>query len=1001
VSSPDDATTTADNENDDTGAYTVTTTETDTGGDTLSGAAGTRDYTGSDTTGETVTTIETGNDYTDATTTTVFDSAATTTTTTDTYDTGTGGYDTQTVTANSNTTTTDFEDPDAATYSLTSLGSLSSTINETGSDAGSYSLTGTSSSDFSDSEAGDDDTGDYSLTTSSTDGSTYTRTGSDFDIVQSDNDSGSVTTTGNDYSGDYTATAVGADTVVTSQTDSGTDAETVSQTSTNSSTLTNTGNDYTGDFTTTGTENLATTLDDSGSNSSLGTYSLHETSSDAPAVTLTGNNIDGTQDTTQTGDETYSVSQTDSGGTGGIGYTLNETGDKSYTLTGSDDANTGDSTSTETGTDDYTLSETNITGDYSPDDDSDFSPDIGLTGTSTAYDVSDISVSGSEDYTIVTSANSQSGDFSQSFTGGGDYDRTESGTETIIGVGDSTTTTTESFSTEDSGSTDFNDTQTGDTRDGDVTLTADGTDRYSLIFGFNNPSNGAQGTSGIADYSPVGLPVLVTRMSVPAGIFSTIGDDRYDYCFAAGTLVLMADGSRKAIEMIEAGEMVLAVPDTEPEAEPGACRVLEVYHNAPAPLLAVMIAGQADVGGGEAIFTTAEHPFYVRGAGWTRAADLRAGNRLRTPGGGWANVGAVADPGRTAPVFNLRIQGGQTYFVSAGPGSPAVLVHNVSLWSRAQSAWATAKPYVKAGLTDAADFAVNAGAGLVESNVPPGVKTGIGPAKSLPGSLGRNFGHAAAVAQGAAEVAAGSGVDGIGGAGVPVTFGGSLVLEIPGTAIIIHGGAVAANAIATTVPIGSGSALGSVSAPAPAAPAAAVPAAAPVAVPVAVPVAPVAPAATGSAGVTSGSAPPTGALTPGTIGEMGEDLAADYLKNKGYTDITPIQNNSGHGIDIAARNPKGEWEFFEVKTSKGDNAPPLSDAQTNVTTFVPSRLGRAAGPASGWRNAGPALQAKAQGILDNLKATGRTPTGSVIEVTDVSGAAPKITERPWTAATPK
>jgi hypothetical protein len=547
-------------------------------------------------------------------------------------------------------------------------------------DVGSYSLTGTSSSDFSDSEAGNDDTGNYSLTTSSTDGSTYTRTGTDFSILQSDNDSGSVTTTGNDYSGDYTATAIGADTVVTSQTDSGTDAETLSQTSTNSSTLTNTGNDYTGDFTTTGTENLATTLDAFGSNYGGGSYSLHETSSDAPALTLTGNDIDGTQDTTQTGDETYSLSQTDSGGLDGIGYTLNETGDKSYTLTGSDDANTGDSTTTETGTDDYTLSETNITGDYSPDDDSDFSPDIGLD--STVYEVTDISVSGTEDYTIVTSANSQSGDFSQSFTGGGDYDRTESGTETISDTG--SPTSTEPFSTEDSGSTDINDTQTGDTRDGDVTLTADGTDRYSLLFGFNNPSNGAQGTSGIADYSPVGLPVLVRRMSVPAGIFSDIGDDRYDYCFAAGTLVLMADGTRKAIEKVEAGEMVLAAPDTDPEAEPSPCRVMEVYHNPPARLLAVYVAEAGDVTGGAPVFTTAEHRFYVVGKGWTKAAELRPGDRLRASEGARAAVRSTRVTSRTEPVFNLRVAGSRTYFVwQSNVGS--LLVHNDSAGTVAPS----------------------------------------------------------------------------------------------------------------------------------------------------------------------------------------------------------------------------------------------------------------------------------------------------------------------------
>lgn len=155
---------------------------------------------------------------------------------------------------------------------------------------------------------------------------------------------------------------------------------------------------------------------------------------------------------------------------------------------------------------------------------------------------------GFDGYGISIDSNGQSSAFSQAYTGGGSYSRSESGTDSDT-----------PFSTSDTGTTSYSETQSGDTRDGDVTLSQTGTDRYGLLESFNNPSNGAQGAPGIADFSPVGLPTAVTRSSVPAGIFSNIGDDRYDYCFAAGTLVLMADGTRKAIETIGAGEMVLAV----------------------------------------------------------------------------------------------------------------------------------------------------------------------------------------------------------------------------------------------------------------------------------------------------------------------------------------------------------------------------------------------------------------------------------------------------------
>ncbi len=678
TTSPSDHSTTTNNGNDDTGAYTLTTTTTESGGDTLSGSAGTRDYTGSDTMTDVATTIDVANDDTDASTTTVYDNPSTTTTTTDTYSGGSGGYDTQTVTDTAHTTNIDFEDPGAGTYSLGNTGTDNTTTTETnyttatvtGSDTASYTLTGTSYSDFSSSESGDDNTGDYSLTTSSTDGYTYTRTdsASGLDVIQSDNDSGTVTTTGNDIAGDYTATAIGNDTVVTTQ-----DART--STHTDSSTLTNTGNDYTGEFNTTGTETLGTTIDESSTYSvsgsdTPGTYAFHEGSSDSPNISITGNNIDGTQTSTQIGDESYSVSDGYSSDPARP-FAFDENGDKSYTLISSEDANTGDTTSTETGTDNYTLSEG---GPGHLGDDVIAYPEYPLSYT--------LSVTGSEDYGITITSNSQSGDFSQTYTGGGDY--TAAG-ETTWTNGLTESTFTVPYS--NSGSTSYDDTESGDTRDGGVTLTESGTDRYRAVPSADyNPGNEETTSSwrGDYEYSPVGLPYQVTRASVPAGIFSTIGDDRYDYCFAAGTLVLMADGSRKPIEKIEEGEMVLAAPDTDPEAEPRPCRVLEVYHNPPAKLLAVNVAAEGDVSGGAAILVTAEHPFYVKGHGWTKAAALHVGQRLHTPEGAWARVASVGGAGRTEPVFNLRVQSAHTYFAGATSGDLVVLVHNDSSY-----AWTT------------------------------------------------------------------------------------------------------------------------------------------------------------------------------------------------------------------------------------------------------------------------------------------------------------------------
>ena len=153
---------------------------------------------------------------------------------------------------------------------------------------------------------------------------------------------------------------------------------------------------------------------------------------------------------------------------------------------------------------------------------------------------------------------------------------------------------------------------------------------------------------------------------------------KYTICFAAGTLVLMADGSAKAIELIQPGEQVLSVPENNPEGKPVACNVAEAYHNLPRRLWAVKVATANDPIPFEPMFTTAEHPFYVKDRGWTKVEELAVDNQLRTAEAGWTNVKLVEPTDRTEPVFNLRVESGQTYFVTPNRVTLAVLVHNFS-----------------------------------------------------------------------------------------------------------------------------------------------------------------------------------------------------------------------------------------------------------------------------------------------------------------------------------
>ena len=166
-------------------------------------------------------------------------------------------------------------------------------------------------------------------------------------------------------------------------------------------------------------------------------------------------------------DELYSVTETNTA-SGNNTYTLTETGSNNYTAAGNDNAITGMSTTTTTGTDGYTLTE---------------------AGKSQ-------SVSGTDSYTTTDAEDGQGGNFS---------------------VVTSATNSNGSFTT----------AETGNVFSAAMTISQSGHDRYdnTVLDKFNNTSDGANGSGyGMADFSPVGMPVLVGRLSTPAGVFGSVGN---------------------------------------------------------------------------------------------------------------------------------------------------------------------------------------------------------------------------------------------------------------------------------------------------------------------------------------------------------------------------------------------------------------------------------------------------------------------------------------------
>jgi hypothetical protein len=138
-------------------------------------------------------------------------------------------------------------------------------------------------------------------------------------------------------------------------------------------------------------------------------------------------------------------------------------------------------------------------------------------------------------------------------------------------------------------------------------------------------------------------------------------------CFAAGTPLLTPDGE-KNIEEFKPGDWVLSAPEFDPEAPPEPRQVEEVFTNF-LPLLNVQVRSQT-------IRTTQEHPFYVRGKGWTAAKDLQPGDLLRSHDGQWIAVKTVFAGAELAPVYNMRVADYHTYFVGSSEWDFSVWAHN-------------------------------------------------------------------------------------------------------------------------------------------------------------------------------------------------------------------------------------------------------------------------------------------------------------------------------------
>jgi hypothetical protein len=141
--------------------------------------------------------------------------------------------------------------------------------------------------------------------------------------------------------------------------------------------------------------------------------------------------------------------------------------------------------------------------------------------------------------------------------------------------------------------------------------------------------------------------------------------------FTADTRVLLANGKAVPIAQLKPGDKVLATNTRTGKTKAEPVAAVLVHHDTDLYDLEVRVGHATAV-----IGTTAGHLFFDQTTHrWTRAAALRRGDRLRTPGGRLALVITGITPKvTTGYMWDLTVLGDHDFYVGVASGS--LLVHN-------------------------------------------------------------------------------------------------------------------------------------------------------------------------------------------------------------------------------------------------------------------------------------------------------------------------------------
>ena len=140
-------------------------------------------------------------------------------------------------------------------------------------------------------------------------------------------------------------------------------------------------------------------------------------------------------------------------------------------------------------------------------------------------------------------------------------------------------------------------------------------------------------------------------------------------CLLAGTPIMMADGTTRAIESLSIGDRILAFDANG--SHTALAPITTTFHHASSAM-----AGSYLVINGT-LRITPDHVMYINGR-WVGAGTARVGDRMLGVNGKPVPIVSIETVNDRVPTFNLEVEGLHTFFAAG------VLVHNSKLPSSAE-----------------------------------------------------------------------------------------------------------------------------------------------------------------------------------------------------------------------------------------------------------------------------------------------------------------------------